>query len=349
MSNTAIRVNHLTKQYDSFTAIEDVSLNVKEQEILVLLGNSGCGKTTLLRTIAGLERPNDGEVYLDGHLVSGNGTFVAPERRQIGMVFQDYALFPHLSVAENIEFALKGWNNRDKRARTQDMLTLVGLDGLDKRFPHQLSGGQQQRIALARALAAEPSVVLLDEPFSNLDAALRKFMREEVRRILTEAGATAIFVTHDQEEAMSIADRVAVLRAGRLLQVGTPLELYRHPEVRDVAVFLGEANMLRGVAHGDTVETTFGMLPLARVAHGKVEVMVRPEAISLQPDENGEGEVVDVRYFGYYQLASVKLQSGAVILARVWAQTDAEPGSRVSIRVEGDAVTFPVPARQTTG
>ncbi|MEM6282886.1 MAG: ABC transporter ATP-binding protein, partial [Chloroflexota bacterium] len=144
MSHTAIRVNHLTKQYDGFTAIEDVSLEVHEREILVLLGNSGCGKTTLLRTIAGLERPNGGEVYLDGNLMAGNGTFVAPERRQIGMVFQDYALFPHLTVAENIEFALKGRGSRDKRARVAEMLTLVGLDGLDKRYPHQLSGGQQQ-------------------------------------------------------------------------------------------------------------------------------------------------------------------------------------------------------------
>ncbi|MEM6528063.1 MAG: ABC transporter ATP-binding protein [Chloroflexota bacterium] len=346
MSHTAIRVNHLTKQYDGFTAIEDVSLEVHEREILVLLGNSGCGKTTLLRTIAGLERPNGGEVYLDGNLMAGNGIFVAPERRQIGMVFQDYALFPHLTVAENIEFALKGRGSRDKRARVAEMLTLVGLDGLDKRYPHQLSGGQQQRIALARALAPAPSVVLLDEPFSNLDAALRKFMREEVRRILTGAEATAIFVTHDQEEAMSIADRVAVLQAGQLLQVGTPLELYRHPQVRDVAVFLGEANMLHGEAHGDTVETIVGTLALARPAQGKVEVMIRPEAVVLEPAESGIGEVVDVRYSGYYQLASVKLESGLMIEARVWAQTSIERGNYVNIRVEGDVVTFPVPVAQ---
>ncbi len=344
-----IRLNHVVKQYDDVTAINDVSLTVNQGELLVLLGNSGCGKTTLLRLVAGLERPNDGEVLLDGELVADQNTFLPPEQRHIGMVFQDYALFPHMSIGQNVEFALKGVRGSARKQRVEDMLDLVGLAGLGKRFPHQLSGGQQQRVALARALAPEPSVVLLDEPFSNLDAALRKFMRDEVRRILRAAGATAIFVTHDQEEAMSIADRVAVLQAGRLLQVGTPRELYRRPRVRGVATFLGEANMVQGTAHGSTVDTPLGALPLGRPTEGDVEVMIRPEAITLTVNDiTGAATVANVRYFGHYQLVRLDIGDDIAVDARVWAQEPIEVGQSVSIAVQGEVVAFPLVTAENT-
>lgn len=343
MTNTpVIQLNQVVKQYDDVVAIDDISLTVAKGELLVLLGNSGCGKTTLLRLVAGLERPNMGEVWLEQSIVASEQVFTPPEQRHIGMVFQDYALFPHMTIGQNIEFPLKGVHGRARHARAHDMLQLVGLAGLEKRFPHQLSGGQQQRVALARALAPKPSVVLLDEPFSNLDAALRKLMREEVRRILKEAGATAIFVTHDQEEAMSIADRVAVLQAGKLLQIGTPQTLYRQPQVRQVATFLGEANMLPGTAQGDSVKTAIGTLPLVQPARGQVEVMIRPEAITLEPDDNGNGQIVDVRFFGHYQLATVCLEDGTKIEARAWAQTELDLHVNVSVKVIGAVVSFPV-------
>ncbi len=335
-----IRLKNVVKQYDAVTAVSAVSLDVRRGEILVLLGSSGCGKTTLLRLIAGLERPNEGEVWLNDHLVAGREAWVPPEQRQIGMVFQDYALFPHLTVNQNIGFALTGLRPKQQQPRIQAMLDLVGLGGVGERFPHQLSGGQQQRVALARALAAEPTVVLLDEPFSNLDAALRKFMRDEVRRILQEAGATAVFVTHDQEEAMSIADRVAVLNQGRLLQVGTPGDLYRYPKVRHVATFLGEANMIAGEANGTTVDTALGQLVLAEPAYGTVDVMVRPEAIMLQTDGDGAAEVSERRFFGHYQLIDVRLADGSTVEARVWAQSEVAEGQRVDVSVNGDVVAF---------
>lgn len=335
-----IRLKNVSKHYDDVLAVDDVSIAVAPHELLVLLGSSGCGKTTTLRLIAGLERPSGGEIFLNGELVANGQTWVPPEQRRIGMVFQDYALFPHLTVAQNIEFPLNGIRGAARQRRVLEMLDLVGLTGTEKRFPHQLSGGQQQRVALARALAAEPTVVLLDEPFSNLDASLRKFMREEVRRILKAADTTAIFVTHDQEEAMRIADRVAVMRGGNLLQAGKPEDLYRYPATQDVANFLGETNWLAGVAKGQTVETALGILPLAKVISGHVEVMIRPEALTLLLDEQGDGCVVDTRFFGHYQLITVKLGDGTLLDVRVWAQLAVDIGASVSLRVDGAVMAF---------
>jgi iron(III) transport system ATP-binding protein len=237
-----VQLQSVSKRYDSVVAVNQVSLEVKQGEILVLLGSSGCGKTTTLRLIAGLERPEAGHILLNGQTVADAKTWVAPELRQIGMVFQDYALFPHLTVGKNIAFPLKSMKKRDIDVRVNELLDLVGMAGLADRFPHQLSGGQQQRVALARALASRPSVVLLDEPFSNLDTALRKQVREEVRYILKQSGATGIFVTHDQEEALSLADRVAVMFEGVLHQHDTPERLYNAPANQKVASFIGEAN-----------------------------------------------------------------------------------------------------------
>ncbi len=301
MANHIICCHNLSHRYDETPVIEGFELCVNEGEFVALLGRSGSGKTTLLRLIAGFERPTQGTIEIAGRLVAGNGVFIPPEKRRVGMVFQDYALFPHLTVLENIRYGLRD-AGADKRA--QEVLELVGLDGLADRMPGELSGGQQQRVALARALAPQPAVVLLDEPFSNLDAGLRARLRVELRDILQEAGATAIFVTHDQEEALSLADRVAVLRQGRIEQFAPPEALYRLPATREIAEFVGEANFVPGHAEGDTVTCGIGRfpLPLCRPARGEVDVMLRPEWIEVEADPQGEAIVLRRMYFGHDQL-----------------------------------------------
>lgn len=340
-----IQLTNVSKSYEGSCAVESVSFSVERGQLLVLLGPSGCGKTTTLRLVAGLERPDSGTITLDGAQVAGDGTWVPPERRRVGMVFQDYALFPHLTIADNILFALKNSPFSDKRHRIQEMLALTGLDGLGKRFPHQLSGGQQQRVALARALAPQPSVVLLDEPFSNLDATLRKAMRNDVRRMLKEAGATTIFVTHDQEEALSIADTVAVMQGGRLLQIDTPQEIYLHPQTREVATFVGEANILRGTANGDIVDTPLGLLPLARGQQGPVEVVIRPEAITLSAEAEGNAHVVGLSFHGDHQSVDICTDDGIRLEAHIWAHIPFALGQRVRTQIAGDVVAFPTDER----
>ncbi len=339
-----ITLKSVTKRYGDVLAVDDVSISVQHGDVLVLLGSSGCGKTTTLRLIAGLEQPDGGSIWLDGRCVAGKNTWIPPEARKIGMVFQDYALFPHLTSGENIAFPLNRATKRERRERVRELLALVGMEGMDDRYPHQLSGGQQQRIALARALAPRPAVVLLDEPFSNLDAFRRKQVREEVRQILKQAGATGIFVTHDQEEAMRIADVVAVMQEGRVLQVGQPPKLYRHPEHPAVANFLGEVNRLPGTADGDTIQTALGELPLFRPAQGTVEALIRPEAIVLNHHAPPNATVTSVRFYGYYQMATLELADDTTLQARVWAQVTLAPGDTVHASVQGDVVTFAVDA-----
>src|SRR5215207_829816 len=244
-----LNIAHLSKSYNGTTVLQNVSLSVRAGQIMALLGPSGCGKTTMLRLIAGFEWPDGGTIAINGRVVASGSVRVPAEDRRVGMVFQEYALFPHLSVADNIAFGLKN-GKREKEARVGDMLALVGLSGLGERMPYELSGGQQQRIALARALAPQPDILLLDEPFSNLDAALRGQVRAEVRAILNQSNITCVFVTHDQEEALSLADEVAVILAGQVAQVALPQRLYRHPTSREVAAFVGEANFLLGEADG---------------------------------------------------------------------------------------------------
>lgn len=260
-------------------AVDDLSLSVLADEILCLLGPSGCGKTTLLRLIAGFERPDAGTVTVAGRVVASDHTWVQPERRRIGFVFQDFALFPHLSVLDNVAFGLSKLPRAERLRVAAEVLDLVGLTVFTARYPHQLSGGQQQRVALARALATEPHLLLLDEPFSNLDAALRGATRDEVRAILKRTGTTAIMVTHDQQEALSFADRVAVMRDGRLEQVGAPVDVYREPRTAFVAGFLGPTNLLRGTARGFVADTALGEVPLASEADGRVVLSLRPESL----------------------------------------------------------------------
>ncbi len=340
--HNVVELRGVSKRYGRTVAAERVSFDIPPGELLALVGSSGCGKTTTLRLIAGLETPDAGEVLLNGRRVGWPGGGVPPEERRAGMVFQDYALFPHLTVKGNLAFALHGWKQAEKDPRIAAMLELVGLSAYSERYPHELSGGQQQRVALARALAAGPSVVLLDEPFSNLDAALRKEMRAEVRRILKDAGATAVFVTHDQEEALSIADRVAVMAQGRVLQIGDPRELYLRPVTRELALFLGEVNWVRGEAQGDMAHTPLGAIALSASAVGPIELGLRPENMDVTADPDGAATVVDVQFYGHDQLVALRLGDGPIWYARTWPRGDLRPGERVRVDLQGVAFAFPL-------
>ncbi|WP_409338697.1 ABC transporter ATP-binding protein [Halalkalicoccus ordinarius] len=322
---TALELDGVTKRYGPETAVSDLSVSVREGELLTLLGPSGCGKTTTLRMIAGLERPDDGRVRVGDSTVADGNAFVGPESRDIGIVFQNFALFPHLSAAENVGFGLDDRPEDEREARVEELLDLVGLADHADSEPSELSGGQQQRIALARSLAPEPEILLLDEPFSNLDVDLRVEMREEVRRILKEAGVTGISVTHDQEEAMSISDRVAVMNQGSIEQIGRPEEVFQHPRSRFVAGFLGHASFLSGYVSGDLVETSLGPVGRDRIYglateydHTRIDVLVRPDDVLVRPaesEEGADGRVTYRRYLGPTVLYRVELEDGDVVEA----------------------------------
>ena len=283
MTDPILTVDGITKAYtaEGPPAVDRVSFQVANGEILAVLGPSGCGKTTMLRCIAGFERLSSGSVRMRERVLASEQTHVPAERRGIGLVFQDYALFPHLSVLDNVLFGLRYHTVSDKEARARQALGMVGLQAYAERTPHHLSGGQQQRVALARALAPKPELLLLDEPFSNLDALLRQTTRQEVRALLKDNGLSAVLVTHDQEEALSFADRVAVMRRGRIEQVGTPEEVYYQPRTLFVAQFLGRTNLLMSDASGTEADTPIGRLPLNRAASGRVLVSLRPEHLTL--------------------------------------------------------------------
>ncbi|MCC6236170.1 MAG: ABC transporter ATP-binding protein [Dehalococcoidia bacterium] len=334
-----LRCSQVTKRFGRATAVEAVDLEVASGEVLALVGPSGCGKTTLLRLIAGFDTPDGGTIRLRDTVLVGEGTFLSPERRRIGMVFQDFALFPHIDVAGNIAFGLP--RGVPRKSRVAELLELVGLPGLQSRMPHELSGGQQQRVAIARALAAEPEILLLDEPFSNLDPGVRQRMRGEVRRLIEEVGITAVFVTHDQDEALSLAERVAVMVAGQVRQHGTPREVYLSPADRDVAEFMGEANFLPGAVETGSAVTELGRIALEGPTAGVAEVMVRAEDIELVHDGGAPAELVAVEYFGHDSLATLRLASGHTVRARWKSAGELRPGSRVQLAVAGRARSFP--------
>jgi iron(III) transport system ATP-binding protein len=340
----AIRTQSICKHFGAVRAVCGVSLEVAPSTFVALLGASGCGKTTVLRMLAGFVTPDGGSICIGGQPVFAPGVLVPPERRRVGMVFQEYALFPHLSVAANIGFGLKGNvpAPHDAALRIDELLELVGLQGLGPRMPHELSGGQQQRVALARALAPRPAVILLDEPFSNLDAALRVRVRTDVRDILRQAGVTAVFVTHDQEEALSISDRVAVMMHGRIVQTGAPADLYRNPVNRAVATFIGDANFLPGTAHGRTIACEIGDLIAEQDYQGAVEVMFRPEDLVLATYGDTRAVVEDIQFFGHDQLVQLRLPSGATLRSRQLGAPGAyRHGQRLSVRVNSPAVVYP--------
>jgi iron(III) transport system ATP-binding protein len=364
----------ISKSFGTARVITDLDLEVPDGAIVVILGESGSGKTTLLRMIAGFDRPDHGTISIDEEIVDSARQFVPPEKRRIGYVAQEGNLFPHLTVAKNVAFGMPRGQRRT--GRVEALLELVGLSQLGARYPHQLSGGQQQRVALARALAPDPKVVLLDEPFSSLDASLRASLRIDVTRILRDQQATTILVTHDQSEALSVADFVGIIHAGRIRQIARPEVLYEHPVDRTVAEFLGDANIVAGDASGGAVSTPLGRLELAqpdRGLRGACLVLVRPEQVSLQPLGEGlpapaavpgpgpvagpgptaalvpgpdyaSGQVVHREYYGHDCVVLVDLNgNGRQIRVRCPGRPPVEIGDRVTIRAHGDVTAWPAP------
>ncbi len=329
-----VEVTNLQHRYGgvgSDDVLVDVSLKIPHGRLIALLGPSGCGKTTLLRSIAGLERPYLGEISIDGQRVCGPSDWVPPERRQVGMVFQDWALFPHMSVAKNVGYGLE---KAQRGERVDAALERVGLAGFGDRMPATLSGGQQQRVALARALAPEPKILLLDEPFSNLDSSLRATIRSEVHHLLLDVGITAVFVTHDQEEAFVLGDEVAVMNDGRIVQIATPHELYATPATRWVAEFVGEASMMRGSGTGDTVTTPIGTLPLEHNHHGPVDVLIRPEQMTITKGQTATVELIE--FYGHDAMVSVNVDNQS-IRVRTGPDPQVSRGDRVDLSFTGTA------------
>jgi iron(III) transport system ATP-binding protein len=339
VSDVALR--GVSKSFGAVRAVQEATLEIARGELVAVLGPSGCGKTTLLRLIAGFERPDAGRIAVGGRELAGPGSFVAPERRRVGVVFQDYALFPHLSVAGNVGFGLVRRPREERERLTLRTLELVGLQHKAASHPHELSGGERQRVALARALAPGPELVLLDEPFSSLDASLRAGLRREVELILRDAGATALLVTHDQEEALSLADRLAVMRDGRIVQVGAPQEVYGRPANRWTAGFLGEVNVLAGVGRGSGVETELGVFDVGGpVPGGAVHVAVRPEQLLVRSDDRGNAEVVAREFRGHDVLYRLRHEGGRVVLVQLPSLELHEVGARVFVRPAPDVVTW---------
>jgi iron(III) transport system ATP-binding protein len=332
---TLLRVEQLTKRYapQDPPAVDHLNLQLEKGEILALLGPSGCGKTTTLRLIAGFERPDTGLVEIGGKVMANGRIFVPPEQRGVGVVFQEYTLFPHLTVEDNILFGVRQQPAGSRRQCLQEMLDSVGLAGLAHRYPHELSGGQQQRVALARALAPRPSVLLLDEPFSNLDADLRMQMLHEVYTILRELGTTAIFVTHDQEEAFMVADRVGVVDQGKVEQLGRPEDIYHFPTSRFVARFVGKANCLPGQVVANGIQTAIGMFPSTSdfPPGASVDIMLRPDQIDLMPNPAGNAIVLARRFRGADTLVIVQLHSGLMLQTYQPSTLVLQPRERVQV------------------
>ncbi len=333
-------LSQLRKVFSEQVVLDSVDLEVQDQEFVAVLGSSGAGKSTLLRLIAGFEKPDAGSIELDGVGISDSNSVLAPEKRSIGIVPQDAALFPHLTVSQNVGFGLQGGSSQERQARVAELLELVELAEYANTKPEKLSGGQAQRVALARALAPKPKLILMDEPFSALDAELRTRLRLDVKAILKAEGATVVLVTHDQEEALSLADRVAVLRNGQIVQVGSPTEIYNSPVDIGIATFLGDSVLIDGNVVGGKLETALGLLtPLNKVAEGQQGlVAIRGENFYLQPNPNGEGEVVGQVFFGHDAVVEV-LTRGIKIRARSNGPFAPEVGMKVTVWVRG-AVNF---------
>ena len=349
MTNSIIiQVNKLIKQFANhpIPAVDEVNFQLAQGDILGLLGPSGCGKTTLLRMIAGFEQPTTGTITLGGDMVASASRLLPPEKRNTGMVFQDYALFPHLNIAKNIAFGLnkRRLNKKQIKQRIDEVLTLIGLEGLEKRYPHQLSGGQQQRVALARALAPQPALILLDEPLSNLDVQVRVRLRHEIRQILKATGITAIFVTHDQEEALAICDRIGVMSQGKIEQLGTPEAIYTRPASRFVAEFVTQANFIPAQRQGQLLITEIGAWELTSsqetVSQG--DLMVRQEDISLKADDTAKVVISDRQFLGREYRYCLQTPSGGQIHARTTLHTQLEVGTKVQLAIASQsAQIFP--------
>lgn len=295
-------------------AVEDFNLTVAQGEIAALLGESGCGKTTLLRMIAGFETPTRGSIIINGEIVADESTFKEPQQRKVGIVFQDYALFPHKTVWENIGFGLFRHTKREAEEKATRSIKLCGLEGLEKRYPHQLSGGQKQRVALARALAPEPRIILFDEPFSNLDSMRKNQMRDDIGKIIRSTGATAVFVTHDTKDVLSIADKVSVLRSGKLLQTDSPEKVYNSPVNAYVADFFGKTNILSARVSAKGFHTPLGLIQAENInaeLNQQVTLSIRPEHFNIvSPDSDGiSGDIVQKKFLGEYLELTCKVKN----------------------------------------
>lgn len=337
MSPSVLELNTISQAYGRHWVVKNLSLRLEKGQIGCLLGASGCGKTTVLRTIAGFEPLLRGEIVLNGVTVSREDLTIPPARRAIGMVFQDYALFPHLTLFDNVAFGLRGLGRRERIVRVGEMLELVGLDRSHAKYPHEISGGQQQRVALARALAPRPALLLLDEPFSNLDVTLRERLSTEVRDILKEYGATALFVTHNQNEAFAVADRIGVMADGAMLQWDDAHALYHCPSDRRVADFVGEGMFLPGIVE-DSGEIMTGLGRLAGVfcsgpeLSGAVDILIRPEDVVHDDDSPVRAEVVRRNFRGANVLYTLRLASGDLVQALVPSHCDHKPGELIGIK-----------------
>lgn len=384
--DTLLKTSGLTKSFDpSEKVVDRVSFSVNRNEIFALLGPSGCGKTTTLRIIAGFEHPDEGEVVLNERILTRNGSsgsaqtvaksgiaasskpasgsgngktgdggtaassrsvYVEPEERGIGFVFQDYALFPHLSVIRNVMFGLRNVPRKQREDRALEVLCMMGLREFRDRSPFELSGGQQQRVALARAIAPTPELILLDEPFSNLDAVLRQSTRDEIRSLLKKAGMTAVLVTHDQEEALSFADRIAVMNNGRVEQIGTPEEVYYRPRTRFVAQFLGTTNLITAEAIGATALTEFGRVNLDRPATGRVTLSIRPEHLTVEKPnrhyDNYLGEIISREFKGHDITYRVRIKAREC-LVHTDNRNHFRAGDQVNVRPLETAVVLEEP------
>lgn len=336
-----LELNKVECRYQRLPAVREFSLRVRKGSLACLLGPSGCGKTTVLRAIAGFEPIHGGEIRLRGELVSATEWFVPPERRRVGMVFQDYALFPHLTVLDNVIFGMRGRSVAERRRRGAEMLELVSLLGETERYPHELSGGQQQRVALARALAPRPDLVLLDEPFSSLDVDLRERLAYEVHDILKAQGATGLMVTHDQHEAFAMAERIGVMRDGRLLQWDIPYNLYHEPAERFIADFIGQGRFIKGtLLTPDTLNTEAGIIRGNRAflwAPGaRLDVLLRPDDVIPAEPGKLQGVIVKKAFKGAQTLYTLCLDNGVELLSLFPSHLDYRPGERVSIDIKAE-------------
>lgn len=347
MSTSALVIRGVSHSYGNHRVLDDINLVVEQGCLTAVLGPSGGGKTTLLRLISGFEQPDAGEIEIAGRLVaSARGVSLPPEKRGVTIVPQEGSLFPHLTVAKNIAFGLRRATDIDRNKRVRELLEMVGLSGYEDRRPEELSGGMQQRVALARALAPSPDLILLDEPFSALDTSMREQVRDEVVTALRQAGATAVWVTHDQQEALSTADQVAVMLNGHIAQTADPVTLYRDPSRRDVAEFVGDAVVLRGTVQpgADVVRCGLGNLPIANtVSAGEVDVLLRPEQLVTAESESmsqGVGVATLSRFFGHDGIVVVELATGESVEMRLHAMNLPQPGERVAVSVNGPVLAY---------
>jgi len=356
-ANQGLTVEGLIRRFGGRDVVSDVSLRVKPGQVTCLLGPSGCGKSTTLRMIAGVDKPDAGRVVVNGQVLSDAQVHLPPEQRHIGLMFQDFALFPHLSVWENVAFGLKGARS-DKRARAAEMLERVHLGGFDAAFPHELSGGEQQRVALARAIAPRPGIMLMDEPFSGLDNRLRDGIRDETLDILKEEGTAVVLVTHEPEEAMRMADEIALMRQGRIVQHGAPYNVYNAPVDRQAAAFFSDVNVIRGRVQGALTDTPFGAFLAPGVPDGtEVEIVIRPQHLRIDFDRDGRGPhptpedgvpargtVVRARFMGHESLVEFRMDhDGSILKASVPSVFLPQPGTALWLMIRrGRCFVFPV-------